>query len=250
MRTIKARMKKLTVMVSVYNAGEFIENRLDNLSKSTLAQDMEIWVVNANSPDPRDHTVPSELQSDNLKYVKLPERIGVYAAWNYIINNSKSAYITNANADDLIAPNGYEKIIKLLDHTPEFGFVYPSWYTVDTPNLVWEDIRNGKVPSDKSGQPGHYEGDLGAGGVGHFPIWRRSLHNRFGGFDESFKALGDADWWARCYHFGKINFSWIKEYLACYLWRDGLNLWHQEVNENEWHLYHQKVESYRQQSGR
>lgn len=235
-------------MVSVYRAGEFIENRLDNLVKSTILDDMDIWVVNADSPDQRDHDIPVRYATRfPITYVKLPSRIGVYAAWNYIIQNSSSDYLTNANADDLIAPLGYQKLIKMLD-AGQTDFIYPNWYTADVPNLTWNQVRAGEG-ADRSGQPGHYAGDLGNGGVGHFPMWRRSLHNRHGLFDESFKALGDAEWWARCYYLGGARFHWHKEYLACYLFRNGQNLWHTEINETEWHLYHQKVASYRPQKG-
>lgn len=242
-------MKKLVAMVSVYNAGEFIENRLDNLSRSTMAKDTEIWVVNANSPDPRDHDIPSKFQSNNLKYVRLPERVGVYAAWNHIIKHSESPYLTNANADDLIAPNGYEKMIRTLELIPNSAFAYPSWYTTSIPNLTWDEVRRGKA-TDKQGKPGNYNGDLGTGGVGHFPLWKRELHAKLGYFDEEFKALGDADWWARCRWVGNADFRWHKEYLACYLWRNGpnpedRNLWDKEINESEWHKYHTKVQVYK-----
>lgn len=234
-------MKKLVVMVSVYNAGNFIENRLDNLRQSTMAKDTEVWVVNANSPDPRDDSIPKKF---DVRYIKLPERIGVYAAWNYIIKNSSSLYLTNANADDLIAPGGYAKLSRTLDLSPQVGFVYPSWYTTDRPNLTWEDIRKGRAAADKSGKPGTYKGDLDSGGVGHFPMWRRSLHEKLGHFDDGFKALGDADWWARCWWLGRTEFRWQKEYLACYLFRNGENLWHKSISEDEWRLYHRKVSEY------
>lgn len=248
-------MKKLTVMVSVYNAGEFLENRLNNLHKSTVAGDMEIWVVNANSPDVRDHDIP---QKFNVKYIKLPERVGVYAAWNHVISNSNSEYITNANADDIVAPNCYEKLIKILD--AGHGLAYPSWYTTNHPNLTWDtieqkprtfrswrkkhEIRAIKTLVEASGRPGNYNGSLENSGVGHFPMWRRSLHDSLGLFDEEFKALGDADWWARCHHLGKASFCWLDEFVACYLWRNGQNLWNQAINEIEWNRYHQKVEKY------
>lgn len=229
-------------MVSVYNAGEFIENRLNNLRRSTIANDSEIWVVNADSPDPRDHAIP---QKFNVKYVKLPQRIGIYAAWNYIISNSNSLYITNANSDDIIAPDGYEKLALVLD-SPSYGFAYPSWYITEHANMTWYDVKRRKFPiDDNGGDPGNYNGSLDNSGVGHFPMWKRELHTHFGLFDEEFKALGDADWWARCYHLGNVGFHWYKERLACYLWRNGQNLWHREVNEAEWHKYHQKVQNYR-----
>lgn len=239
-------MKKLTIMCSIYKAGDWIENRLQNLINSTRLQDFEIWVVNANSPDQRDHDIPQKFQ---VKYVKLPERIGVYKAWNYIINNSDSDYVTNANADDLIAPQGYEKLISSLDFSNYYDFVYPSWYSTSTPNMKWSEVKESGLAS-VDGIPGEYCGDLTTAGVGHFPVWRRSLHKRLGMFDENFKALGDADWWARCYFKGRCKFKWLNKPLACYLWRghtDHPNLWAAEINQNEWDLYHTKLQQYKSQ---
>lgn len=233
-------MKKLVVMVSVYEAGDWLENRLQNLLQSSIMEDMEIWVINANSPDPRDDEIPKKFP---VRYVKLSERIGVYAAWNHIISNSESFFITNANSDDLIAPEGYEQLLSCFDSF-NIGFAYPSWYTTSTINLDWDQVLHSGLAS-ADGTPGHYHGDLGNGGVGHFPVWRRSLHKQFGLFNESFKALGDAEFWARCYYIGGSEFRWLNNFLACYLWRDGQNLWHREINQDEWDNYHTKVNNYR-----
>jgi glycosyltransferase involved in cell wall biosynthesis len=244
-RTNRPGMKKLTVMVSLYNSGDWVENRLHNLCRSKGQGDIEIWCVNANSPDARDETIPARFP---VRYVRLPERVGVYAAWNYIIKNSNSEFITNANADDLIAPDGYWRLICALERLgPLVGFAYPSWYITEHANLKWSEvITREKAKADGGGKPGEFTGDLNTGGVGHFPLWRRSLHNDLGYFDERFKALGDADWWSRCYHVGKTQFYWLKQFLGCYLWRNGENLWHQTISDQEWALYHQKVNLYKQ----
>lgn len=233
-------MKKLAVLVSLYNAGDFIRNRLDNLMQSTMLDDMEIWCVNANSPDERDDTIPKEY---NVRYVRLPERIGVYAAWNHAISNSQSQYICNANADDIVAPDCYERLVGLLQSKEGPGFAYPSWHCTAVPNQQWPPT----IDVDfRAGQPGRYAGNIDVAGVGHFPLWSRALHDKLGLFDERFKALGDAEWWARCFYQGKAHFTWINEALACYLWRNGENLWHREINEVEWKMYHEAVARYRQ----
>ena len=232
-------MTKLTVMVSIYQSGQWIENRIKNLLQSSC-EDMEIWCVNADSPDPRDHEIPQQYP---VKYVRLPKRITVYETWNYIIENSESEFITNANTDDLIHPHGYQCLTSVLEKLgPEFGFVYPSWMTTAVPNQEWSKLDH----FSKDGKPGHYAGILDTGGVGHFPIWRRSLHEKVGLFDAKYRALADADWWARCYHVAKTKFQWVDDYLGCYLWRSGDNLWHREINPQEWQLYHQRFAEYQQ----
>lgn len=232
-------MAKLTVMVSMYQSGEWIENRIKNLLASSL-KDIEIWCVNANSPDQRDDEIP---QKYPVKYIKLPERITVYETWNYIIENSKSEFITNANTDDLIHPDGYHKLISTIEKNPQIGFIYPSWYTTALANQEWPKLRE----IDRSGRPGHYKGDLNKAGVGHFPLWRRSIHDQIGLFDIRYKALSDADFWARAYHISKQEFMWLDEYLGCYLWKNGENLWTKAISPEEWGIYHKMVQLY--QSG-
>lgn len=232
-------MPKLAVMVSIYNSGDWIENRLNNLLEHEDQQDLEIWCVNANSPDPRDHEIP---QRYPCRYIKLEERLTVYETWNYIIQNSDSKYITNANTDDIVAPNCYTKLMGELDKDEQYGFAYCSWYTTAKPNQSWASLSE----HDPSGCPGHYCGNISTAGVGHFPLWRRSLHDKLGLFDPQYKALADADWWARCYYIGGTKFYWVREYLGLYLWRHGQNLWQRSITSEEWQCYHTKVRSLQQ----
>ena len=228
-------MPKLTIMVSLYNSGEWIHNRLLNLSQCDL-KDAEIWCVNANSPDPQDHEIPQQFP---CKYVKLPSRLTVYETWNYIIQNSDSEYIANANTDDLVAPDCYSRLIGNLE-SQKGDLAYCSWHTTALANQNWSDLS--EYCSDR---PGQFAGDINLAGVGHFPLWRRSLHDSLGLFDPRFKALADADWWSRCYYVGMCKFIWVQECLGLYLWRNGENLWHRQISESEWSLYHEKLSNYK-----
>lgn len=240
-------MAKIVAMVSMYESGVWIENRLNNLIGSTIFNDIEIWCVNADSPDNRDHDIPLAYSQkySNIIYKRLESRINVYATWNYIIQNSTSDYITNANTDDIVSPDCYRILSSFLDSNQNYDFVYPSWLTTARENQTWppKEVDNG-------GAPGQFTGDIDRAGAGHFPMWRRSLHNNLGYFDDSFGALADADWWMRCSHVGKSKFYWLNDHLACYLWRDGSNgrsrnLWHRAITGEEWAKFHTKAAKYR-----
>lgn len=230
--------RKITVMLSIYEAGEWIKNRLDNLMGLLNIDDCEIWCVNANSPDVRDHEIPSKY--DKIRYVKLRKRQPLYTVWNYIINSSDSDYITCANADDIVSPECYLTLSNTLDNNPDLGFTYPNWYVTHDANQAWSTMAN----VEKTGVPGRFNGDINTSGVGHFPMWRRSLHKTLGLFDDTFGALADADWWCRCYYNG-IKFGWVSEFLACYLYRNGQNLWHKSINGREWEYFYSKLHGYK-----
>jgi glycosyltransferase involved in cell wall biosynthesis len=237
-------VKKLVLMVSIYNSGEWIANRLKNLLSSSVADQIEIWCINADSPDERDHKVCLDFANrhQQIKYERLAKRNTVYEAWNYIIQNSDSQYIANANTDDLVAPNCYEVLMGTLDGDLGMGLAYCSWYTTGKANQNWNKL----VAASDDGKPGQYGGDIDTAGVGHFPLWRRSLHDEIGLFDARFQALADADWWARIHFVAKKRCHWVRQTLGLYLWRSGQNLWHQKVNAEEWQLYHKKMALYKQ----
>lgn len=228
-------MSKVIAMISQYKSGQWIRNRIENLLNSEY-KDLEIWCANANSPDEQDDQVPQQYKQ--VKYIKLPETITVYQTWNTIIERSDSEYIFNANTDDTISPQYLTKMIQILQHQ-KCHLAYSSWYTTATYNAQWPP-NNTELT-----RPGHYTGDLSTGGVGHFPIWRRKLHQQLGMFNTQLKALGDAEWWARCYYIGQARFRWVDEPLACYLWRNGENLWQRTISQEEWQIYHEKVNQYK-----
>jgi len=166
-------MKKISLLVRIYKSGEWIENRLNNLLEAIKMLDAEIICINADSPDSRDDLIPSSMVSDKLKYVKLPSLVGVYDAWNIAIEMSESEYLTNANTDDLASPDLYCVLRDMLDADKSIGVAYTSWYSIGMEVKIWSDINSHSVVN-----PGHFNGDFINGHVGHFPMWRRSLHDK------------------------------------------------------------------------
>lgn len=231
-------MKKLVAMVSMYQSGQFIENKLINLTESKAASDTEIWCLNANSPDERDREIPKKF---NVKYIELKERNTVYQAWNHIIKESQSQYITNANTDDIVSPDCYNRMFQVLD-TSDASFTYCDWYVTAKENQKWES----KTDYEYTGKTTPFHGDVATSVVGHFPMWRRDLHKKLGHFDERFKALGDAEWWARCYYKLAAKFVNIREPLGLYLYRNGQNLWHKSISTEEWQMFHKTVQGYKE----
>ena len=239
-------MKKITLLVSQYNSGEWIEQKLNNIIESSVINDIEVICINANSPDPRDDEIPQKF-SPYVKYIKLPERIGIYAAWNIGIKESSGQYIANANTDDLVAPHCYGSLANVLDNHPKSGVTYCSWYTMG-PNITrWSEIS----PTTKAdGQPGTYAGNFDTGQVGHFPLWRRSIHDQIGYFVEDLPSLGDAEFWARTWFKTQWRFEWLRAPLGAYRWRDGQNAWHAYMSDDQWPKLNALIAKYKSESDR
>lgn len=228
-------MKKISVLVSLYNSGEWLEDRLNNILSSDIADDLEIMCINSCSPDQRDYNIP---QKFNVRYLHLDHRVTIYEAWNIGIKESTSEYITNMNTDDLNHDTYCSKVTSILDNNKKVGVAYCSWYTIGMDTKSWSDI-----PLDKraDGHPGNFAGNFDRAQIGHFPIWRRDIHSKIGYFRTDMLALGDAEMWMRVWQQTNYEFTWVMEALGAYRWRDGENAWNKYITPEEWEKFHKLV---------
>lgn len=241
-------MTKIAAIVSIYESSEWIEQRLLNLLEATKNSDSKIICINANSPHQLDHDIPYSMVSDKLDYIKTNERIGIYDAWNLAIKHCKSKYYTNANTDDLVSPLAYDNLSSLLDHDDDIIVTYCSWYTISSDVKKWSDVNQHNAVD----HPGDFIGDFNSAQVGHFPMWRGSLHDKIGYFNGKFTALGDAEFWMRAYYKTcykrDSRFQWTSTPLAAYRWRDGENAWNRFISPEQWQDFHKIAEQYKNES--
>jgi glycosyltransferase involved in cell wall biosynthesis len=198
---------KISAIVSVFNAGEFLPHKMKSLlSQSIMADDrLEIVFINANSPNQDDHVLLSQYAKDYpfVTVVNMPHRIGVYHAWNIGIQMATGDYVVNSNVDDPVLPDAYEAMALELDRGNDV--VYGNWYATTSRAPLVDDWQ------PYLAQPNDYP--LGVSHYGNHPVsaarladfchwscgvmWRRSLHNNIGWFDPSFSICGDYDMWCR-----------------------------------------------------
>jgi|GEM_PF-1039699 len=186
---------KITAVVSTYNSEAFIGECLDDLVGQTIADRIEIFVVDAASPQ-NEKVVVERFQKryPNIRYLRTPERIGVYAAWNIIAREARGEYLISCSTNDRLAATTCEALAGYLDAHPEYALVYGNSFLVDRPHQGFEN----HVHFDLYLWPPYSYALLTRQCmVGPHPMWRRSLHDKLGYFDESYTAIGDQDFWLR-----------------------------------------------------
>ncbi|MFA6596666.1 MAG: glycosyltransferase, partial [Ignavibacteriaceae bacterium] len=215
--TKKLKEFKVSAIVSTYNSEKFLRGCLDDLINQTLYKkgELEIVIVNSGSTQNEEQIV-KEYQSQfaNIKYTKT-ERETVYQAWNRGIKIAAGKYVTNANTDDRHRKDALEIFAHELDANEKIGLVYADQFVTKKENQTFDD-------HDAAGYFEWLEFDrlqlIHCACVGPQPMWRKSLHEKFGFFDESLKVAGDYDWWLRISE--KVQFKHIPERLGLYLLSD------------------------------
>jgi glycosyltransferase involved in cell wall biosynthesis len=212
-------MIKVSAIVSLYNAMEFVEGCLEDLVQQTLFKsgELEIVVIDSNSPQGEKSVVERyQAQYPNIVYHRTAERETLYQAWNRGIELARGRYITNANSDDRHHPNALHILAKTLDMRPDIDLVYADVYESRIPNQTFKD-NPGKVRYKYSSfwAPNSLLFHL----FGCQPVWRKRVHDVMGGFDPTLRAAGD---WDFCIRFclAGLRALHVQQVLGAFLERD------------------------------
>jgi len=205
---------KVTSITSIYKAGKYIDGLLEDLSKQSIADYLEIILINSNSDENEDKIISKFIKHHkNVTYIKTDKTETIYAAWNRALKYAHGKYITNANCDDRHKIDAFKVMSEYLDRNP-VGAVYADSYITATPNSTFDK-------PNSIGEFNWIDFSLRAIMNGCFfgpqPMWRRSVHETIGGFDSTMKSAGDYDFAIRVgWEFGAMH---IPEKLGVYLKR-------------------------------
>ena len=188
---------RVSAIVSTYNAESFIDGCLFDLINQTLFKkdELEIIVIDACSQENEKEVVEGyQAYYDNISYLRTGTRETLYASWNRAISMAQGRYITSANTDDRHRHDALEILADYLDTHLNVALTYPAQIDTSIPNETFETTKSKKV---LDWPPFSYQELERHCIIGSQPMWRRSLHDHYGMFRDSFRSAGDYEFWLR-----------------------------------------------------
>ncbi len=187
---------RVSAIISTYCSADFISDCLENLLRQTIADSMEIVVVDAASPEPeREIVFRYARRNQNITYLRTRARIGIYPAWNIAISQATGRYCISISTNDQLNENACEILADTLDLNPNVALAFGDTYLTRYPHETFHQnshhavYRWGKYSFDQHLRDGCC--------IGPHPMWRRGVHAAVGYFDERFVAVGDQEFWLR-----------------------------------------------------
>jgi glycosyltransferase involved in cell wall biosynthesis len=170
--------------------------------KQTMFSDIEFIILDCDSPEnEKQYILPLCEKYPNIIYKRLESDPGLYQSWNIAINMCSSTIIGNWNVDDRKSVNSIELLYNRLLKKSDIDVVYGITYVSYIANEAYEDNEyNAIYPY----LPHSLENLLRNNSPHCMPLWRKSLHDRFGYFDESYISAADGEFWLRCAFGGAI----------------------------------------------
>jgi hypothetical protein len=209
-------LPKISIITSVYDGAEYIEDFLKDITSQTIFDDKCELVLIHPKTSPgfkEENEVIKKYQRDNIIHKVLTKDPGIYACWNKGVEVATGQYITNANLDDRKAKYSLKEYAKELFLNPEVDVIYADGFITDKPNETFE---NNSSNGRKYSFPEFSFQNLQMMNLPHqCPLWRKSLHDKYGLFDDSFRSAGDWEFWLRCASNG-VKMKKINEVLNLY----------------------------------
>ena len=207
----------VSAIVSTYNAERFIRGKLEDLEAQTIADRIEIIVIDSGSLE-NERTVVEEFQRryPNVRYIRTDQRETVYQAWNRGIKAATGKFITNANTDDRLRRDAIEVMVNALLANPNKVMAYGDSIVTIVPHETFDRC----TPHDYLRWPDFDRARLlDYCYLGPHPVWRREVHDTVGYFDESYQCAADYEFWLRLAM--QYEFVHVPELLGLYWQNEG-----------------------------
>jgi len=181
---------KISVIITCYNDGVYIEEAIASVQKSTFTS-WEIIIVDDCSSDPLTIQTLDKLASTGYQVLKLTKNAGVGNARNSGIQKAKGEYILPLDADDRILPEYLEKACAALEKNSNADVVYCNVKR-------FGDKDTTRIAPDFS-----FPALLAGNYIASCSLFRKSSWETCGGFDTAMPNYEDWEFWISIAENGK-----------------------------------------------
>lgn len=182
----------LSVLTSVYRGTVYLPGYLSSLSAQTFFPHLEVIFI-LNQPDSEELALVSEFRDrfpSQVQIIEVPQVENIGASWNRALDIARGEYLAIWNVDDTREPESFALQVEALNAQPERSVVYGDYIVV--PSF---GSRQGKRWHTPPFTRTYFARGIPQGGA--FLVWRRSMQDDVGGFDEQLQAAPDLDFSVR-----------------------------------------------------
>ena len=202
-----------TIFCPLYKGKRFIEGYMEDMICQSAFRDVKFHILDCNSPEDEFSVIEKYQGYKNIFYERLDEDPGLYEAWNICCKRSTTPLVGNWNVDDRKSPWSLEALIQPFLLDKDLDISYGATFVSEEANENWENVQKNTIfPCTETNN----WKDLIYNNSPHcMPIWKKSLHERFGYFDSSYKTAADSDMWIRAVK-GGAKIKMIKDIVGIY----------------------------------
>src|SRR3712207_18876 len=112
-------MSKVGVSIINYNSKETLKRCLESIFSQKWENEVEVWVVDNNSPDNGKKMVKEQFKQ--VRLIESDENGGFAKGQNQALKKMKVDYAVLLNPDTLVSPGAIDKMVSFMKEYPRCG---------------------------------------------------------------------------------------------------------------------------------
>jgi glycosyltransferase involved in cell wall biosynthesis len=193
----------ITVVVAAFNYGKYIAETLQSVENQTFTN-WECIIVDDGSTDNTKDVVAEFCKKDNRFQYHYQTNRGLPATRNVAIKLAKGDFFQWLDADDILEVEKLEKQLEVFIKNPEIDIVYSGlkyFYDGKPKDLIFSPDFNKPWTLTKSGSTLGLLNFMLVSCVimPSMPLLKRSVLDKVGNFDETYRYVEDWNFWLRCF---------------------------------------------------
>ena len=174
----------ISVLIPNYNKGEFVADAIESVIRQTTHRWDIYWCDDGSTDDSRENVRKFE-NNPKVNIMFNEKNMGLGYTLDRLIKASKNDLVCFLGSDDGLVPDCLEKVLRVYEKHPEYGFVYTNFWFCD---LKFNKIRRGhsrKLPPGRT--------NLEADCISAMQTFRKSMYLATEGLDQSLTGAIDKD---------------------------------------------------------
>ncbi len=187
-------MPKISVILPVYNGEKYLKDAIESILNQTF-QDFELIIINDCSQDSSEDIARYyTLLDSRVFYYRNDTNLKLPKSLNMGFSKARGHYWTWTSCDNIYLPDALKELNKALDADDEVSLVYSSIRIIDE--------RGEKKEIINAGPPNYL---IFRNVVGACFLYRRSIAEKVGSYDDSLFLCEDYEYWLRIASHSKIH---------------------------------------------
>lgn len=181
------RLPLVTLVTPTYNRAHFLADAIESVASQDYPHIEHIVLDNGSTDNTQDIL---RRYGDVIRQERLPTNIGLVGAINRGLEMARGDILGFPSDDDPLLPGAISTMVgEFLAH-PDVVAVYPDWDVIDAEGRHVQHVETFEYAYVDMVRFHHTYPGPGA-------LFRRSVFDRIGGFDEAFRVVCDYDFWLR-----------------------------------------------------
>ena len=184
------RSVAVTVLMAVYNGGEYLKTAIDSVCAQDF-KDFELLIIDDGSSDGVMEAI-GRLPDPRIRIHRNPVNMGQTASLNKGLSLARGTYVARMDADDMAYSHWLGQQWSFLHHDPDCAVVGCGAVVMDEGGRVYKKLRSPALSCDMILKSFFASPLNHVGGV-----MRREIVLAQGGYDSSLRIAADYDLWSR-----------------------------------------------------